>query len=118
MRIFSFYLLFISLLFQGCFEKNNNSFDGKNISINTEIKVDSSIINFYLPYKSKLQDGLMNKPISYSLKTYKKNDGILNSSLGNMFADATYDLINPIFKNKTPDIDSGVIPKLLKSSTE
>ena len=87
MRIFSFYLLFISLLFQGCFETNNNSFDGKNISINSEIKVDSSIINFYLPYKSKLQDGLMNKPISYSLKTYKKNDGILNSSLGNMFAD-------------------------------
>ena len=43
----------------------------------------------------------MNKPISYSLKTYKKNDGILNSSLGNMFADATYDLINPIFKDKT-----------------
>ena len=101
MRIFSFYLLFISLLFQGCFETNNNSFDGKNISINSEIKVDSSIINFYLPYKSKLQDGLMNKPISYSLKTYKKNDGILNSSLGNMFADATYDLINPIFKDKT-----------------
>ena len=43
----------------------------------------------------------MNKPISYSLKTYKKNDGILNSSLGNMFADATYDLINPIYKDKT-----------------
>tara|TARA_B100000902_G_scaffold341365_1_gene344743 strand:- start:649 stop:1227 length:579 start_codon:yes stop_codon:yes gene_type:complete len=43
----------------------------------------------------------MNKPISYSLGTYKKNDGILNSSLGNMFADATYDLINPIFKDKT-----------------
>ena len=85
MRIFSFYLLFISLLFQGCFETNKNFFDGKNISINSEIKVDSSIINFYLPYKSKLQDGLMSKPISYSLKTYKKNDGILNSSLGNMF---------------------------------
>jgi 2',3'-cyclic-nucleotide 2'-phosphodiesterase (5'-nucleotidase family) len=43
----------------------------------------------------------MNKPISYSIGTYKKNDGILNSSLGNMFADATYDLINPIFKDKT-----------------
>ena len=39
----------------------------------------------------------MNTPISYSLETYKKNDGELNSTLSNMFADATYEMSNPVF---------------------
>ena len=39
----------------------------------------------------------MNTPISYSPETYKKNDGELNSSLSNMFADATYEMSNPVF---------------------
>ena len=39
----------------------------------------------------------MNTPISYSPKTYKKNDGELNSTLSNMFADATYEMSNPVF---------------------
>ena len=39
----------------------------------------------------------MNTPISYSPKIYKKNDGELNSTLSNMFADATYEMSNPVF---------------------
>ena len=39
----------------------------------------------------------MNTPISYSPETYKKNDGELNSTLSNMFADATYEISNPVF---------------------
>ena len=39
----------------------------------------------------------MNKPISYSPKSYNKNDGELNSTLSNMFADATYEMSNPVF---------------------
>ena len=39
----------------------------------------------------------MNTPISYSLETYKKNDGELNRTLSNMFADATYEMSNPVF---------------------
>ena len=41
----------------------------------------------------------MNKPIAYSEKTFKKNDGELNSTLSNMFADATYDMSNEIYKS-------------------
>ena len=40
----------------------------------------------------------MNTPISYSPETYKKNDGELNSTLSNMFADATFEISNPVFK--------------------
>jgi len=39
----------------------------------------------------------MNTPISYSPETYRKNDGELNSTLSNMFADATYEMSNPVF---------------------
>ena len=39
----------------------------------------------------------MNTPISYSPEIYKKNDGELNSTLSNMFADATYEMSNPVF---------------------
>ena len=44
------------------------------------------------------EESLMNKPISYSFETYKKNDGELNSTLSNMFADATYEMSNDRFK--------------------
>ena len=40
----------------------------------------------------------MNKPISYSFDTYRKNDGELNSTLSNMFADATFEMSNERFK--------------------
>ena len=39
----------------------------------------------------------MNTPISYSPDNYKKNDEELNSTLSNMFADATYEMSNPVF---------------------
>ena len=40
----------------------------------------------------------MNNPNSYSFETYRKNDGELNSTLSNMFADATFEMSNERFK--------------------
>ena len=50
----------------------------------------------------------MNTPISYSPETYKKNDGELNSTLSNMFADATYEMSNPVF-NKMSDKNIDIV---------
>ena len=50
----------------------------------------------------------MNTPISYSPETYKKNDGELNSALSNMFADATYEMSNPVF-NKMSDKNIDIV---------
>ena len=77
------------LIFFGCSENTNLKTDIDNIEINQDILSDSSIVKFYLPFKKNLEESLMNKPISYSFETYKKNDGELNSTLSNMFADAT-----------------------------
>ena len=70
---------------------------GYNIEINQKVLSDSSIVKYYQPFKKILEESLMNTPISYSPETYKKNDGELNSTLSNMFADATYEMSNPVF---------------------
>ena len=86
--------LLLLLIFVGCSKKTNLKTDIDNIEINQDILSDSSIVKFYLPFKKNLEESLMNKPISYSFETYKKNDGELNSTLSNMFADATFEMSN------------------------
>ena len=90
--------LLLLLIFFSCSENTNLKTDIDNIEINQDILSDSSIVKFYLPFKKNLEESLMNKPISYSFETYKKNDGELNSTLSNMFADATFDMSNDRFK--------------------
>ena len=77
-------------------ESNQQKY-GYNIEINQKVLSDSSIVKYYQPFKKILEESLMNTPISYSPETYKKNDGELNSTLSNMFADATYEMSNPVF---------------------
>ena len=90
--------LLLLLIFVGCSKNANLNTDIDNIEINQDILSDSSIVKFYLPFKKNLEESLINKPISYSFETYKKNDGELNSTLSNMFADATYEMSNDRFK--------------------
>ncbi len=96
MNRFSFHILSIALLIYSCV---NNKTHYSNIAIDNKIISDSLIVKFYMPFKKNLDNSLMNKPISYSKKNYKKNDGELNSSLSNLFADATYEMTNQIFNN-------------------
>ena len=89
--------LLLLIIFVSCSKNANLKTDIDNIEINQDILSDSSIVKFYIPFKKNLEESLMNKPISYSFETYKKNDGELNSTLSNMFADATYEMSNPVF---------------------
>ena len=90
--------LLLFLVFLGCLNHDNLRMDTNSIEINENILSDSSIVNFYLPFKKNLEKSLLSKPISYSIETYKKNDGELNSTLSNMFADATFEMSNERFK--------------------
>tara|TARA_Y100000766_G_scaffold92422_1_gene78784 strand:- start:647 stop:1399 length:753 start_codon:yes stop_codon:yes gene_type:complete len=90
--------LLLLLIFISCSKHTNPKLGFDNIEINQNILSDSSIVKFYLPFKKNLEESLMNKPISYSFDTYKKNDGELNSTLSNMFADATFEMSNELFK--------------------
>ena len=90
--------LLLLLIFVSCSKHTNSKLGFDNIEINQNILSDSSIVKFYLPFKKNLEESLMNKPISYSFDTYKKNDGELNSTLSNLFADATFEMSNERFK--------------------
>ena len=97
MRVLCLYILSFCFFIIGCKTESNQQKYGYNIEINQQFLSDSSIVKYYQPFKKKLEESLMNKPISYSPKSYNKNDGELNSTLSNMFADATYEMSNPVF---------------------
>ena len=97
MRILYLSILSLSLVIVACETESNQRKYGYNIEINQQVLSDSSIVKYYQPFKKNLEESLMNTPISYSPETYKKNDGELNSTLSNMFADATYEMSNPVF---------------------
>ena len=97
MRILYLSILSLGLVIVACETESNQRKYGYNIEINQKVLSDSSIVKYYQPFKKILEESLMNTPISYSPETYKKNDGELNSTLSNMFADATYEMSNPVF---------------------
>ena len=97
MRILYVSILSFCFVIVACGTESNQQKYGYNIEINQQVLSDSSIVKYYQPFKKNLEESLMNTPISYSPETYKKNDGELNSTLSNMFADATYEMSNPVF---------------------
>ena len=97
MRVLYLSILSFCFVIVACETESNQQNRGHNIEINQQILSDSSIVKYYQPFKKNLEESLINTPISYSSETYKKNDGELNSTLSNMFADATYEMSNPVF---------------------
>ena len=74
--------------------------NSKNISINREIKPVKQVKDIIYPYKLNL-DKTMNKVLSFSVDNYSKNDGDYNTAIGNLMADAIFELTNPVFKDRT-----------------
>ena len=106
MRVLYLSILSFCFALVACKTESNQQKYGYNIEINQQVFSDSSIVKYYQPFKKNLEESLMNTPISYSPETYKKNDGELNSTLSNMFADATYEMSNPVFnKMSAKNID-------------
>lgn len=97
MRVLYLSILSFCFVIVACETESNQQNRGHNIEINQQILSDSSIVKYYQPFKKNLEESLINTPISYSSETYKKNDGELNSTLSNLFADATYEMSNPVF---------------------
>jgi len=97
MRVLYLSILSFCFVIVACETESNQQKYGYNIEINQQVLSDSSVVKYYQPFKKNLEESLMNTPISYSPETYKKNDGELNSTLSNMFADATYEMSNPVF---------------------
>jgi len=95
-------LFFFSFLIIAC---KNNSYEvskinAKQLKIVNEGKQDSSIIQLFTPYKKKMTNEIT-KSLSFSPKILERTDGNLQSTLGNLVADLSYEKANELFKNKT-----------------
>ena len=91
---------FISLVLSCDNSKKLVTTGGQNISINKELQAIKDIEYIISPYKENL-DKTMNEVLSFSMDTYSKNDGDYNTAVGNLMADAVFELTSPLFKSRT-----------------
>ena len=100
---FSIFLI-TATLFLSCNQTNSNF---NNKLLDHDISEDSIINIFIEPYTKQISGSDLNIRLAYSSKKYTKKDGELNSTLSNLFADATFKVCNPIYNkisNESIDI--------------
>lgn len=73
---------------------------GERIAISDSLQADSSIEEFIQPYKEHLNRTL-DSTLAYNPTNLTKNDGLLNTALGNMMADLVLSQSNPVFHART-----------------
>ena len=95
------YLLALTLL-SACKkqEASLTEIRGKEITISDSLQANQSINNFIAPYKEHI-DKQMDSVLAYAPISLSKTDGEYNTAIGNMLADAVFELEGPIFKQKT-----------------
>ena len=79
--------------------------EGKQIPISDSLEINTEIESFIAPYRAHVNKDL-DSVIAYSMDTYSKADGELNTAIGNLMADIIHEQSNPVFKSRTgKDID-------------
>ena len=73
---------------------------GERIPIDSTIKADPGIENFIRPYSAHINKTL-DSILAYNPIDLDKNDGELNTAIGNLMADAVMEQANKIFKSRT-----------------
>ncbi|WP_029489346.1 5'-nucleotidase C-terminal domain-containing protein [Ochrovirga pacifica] len=73
---------------------------GKNIAIDSAMVANTAIDSMIAPYKTQL-DREMQQILTYTPVTLQKKTDQQQSNLGNLMADLTYQMAQPIFQNKT-----------------
>lgn len=99
------YLLIFVLIFTtfiSCEQEkyNTSRVDADNSLIDRNIKEDTTITSFIAPYKASV-DKEMDSILAYAPTSISKKDSKYNTALGNMMADAVFELANPVFKART-----------------
>jgi len=72
----------------------------KTVAIDSTIAQVDTITKIIAPYKDKMLKEI-NTVISYAANDIVRTDGVLESSLGNLLADLSYERSNPIFNKLT-----------------
>ncbi len=94
--------LIVSILFFSSCEKNTYAPErvkAAQVVINSNIAPDTTITDFIEPYRIAIQEEMDNE-LSYSPQSLSKADSKYNTAIGNMMADAVFEMANPIFKSR------------------
>lgn len=79
---------------------NLTRIEGKRIEINNSVSGNQDIEAFIKPFREHVNNDL-DSVLAYSVDTYTKNDGELNTAIGNFMADAVKEMASPVFKTRT-----------------
>jgi len=96
--ILIYFLIFIYSCKQNPFVLSK--IEGKQIGISDSLAIDQDIESLVAPYKNRLKED-MHTVLSYAPKTYTKQDGHLNTAIGNLMADVVFKEGNYIFNKRT-----------------
>ena len=100
-----FLIAFILTLLSCKEDKHLYKIEGQQISITDSLETNAEIEAYIKPYRENLEKS-MGTVLAYSVDTYSKRDGELNTAIGNLMADAVLEESNPVFKQRTgKDID-------------
>ncbi len=95
----------ISLFFSCIQETKLTKIEGKRIEITNSLSSNQAIEDYIKPFREHIENDL-DSVLAYSVDTYNKNNGDLNTAIGNFMVDAVFELSNPVFKSRTgKDID-------------
>jgi len=111
MRFTHFIFLLNIFIFFGCKQTDIHPYkiEGKQISISDSLQTNSEIENFIKPYRNHIVKDL-DSVLAYSVNTYSKTDGDLNTAIGNFMADAIYEQASPVFMARTrKDLDMVIL---------
>jgi len=102
MRFTHFIFLLYIFTFWGCKQGKSQliKIEGKQIQITDSLQSNTEIESFIKPYRNHIQKDL-DSILAYSVDTYSKTDGHLNTAIGNFMADAVYSEANPVFNSRT-----------------
>lgn len=95
-------IVFIFMICISCKTKklNLNKIEAQRLDINTQLTPSADIEAFIAPYKNRIESDL-DSVLAYAVDTYSKNDGELNTAIGNLMADIILSEGNPIFNKRT-----------------
>ncbi|OIQ28998.1 MAG: hypothetical protein BM564_07215 [Bacteroidetes bacterium MedPE-SWsnd-G2] len=101
MKIKYLSLLCLILLLSSC--KNETQLykiEGQQIPVSDSIPINEEIDAFIKPYRTHINKDL-DSTLAYCVKTYSKNDGHLNTAIGNFMADVVFEQGDPVFYSRT-----------------
>jgi 5'-nucleotidase len=97
-------------LLLGCKQEDYNTsrVDADLLPIDRSIKSDTTITSFIAPYKASV-DKEMDSVLAYAPNSITKKDSKYNTAIGNLMADAVFELVNPVFKSRAGYTFNGVL---------